>query len=319
MPTPVRSTAAFAPAHVTGLFSPRLTSRDPRGRGSVGAGIVLDLGVTARARAVPATRPSVKLSSDVGGPLPISTEVARRLLGERPQLLTVELRHDLPVGQGFGMSAAGALATALAVGKILGVPLPRSITVAHLADLFGRGGLGGVAAILAGGWEVRERPGIPPWGRVHHRRFRRPIVLAVEGAPLASPALLRDAAFRDRVESAARAGLRNLRRDESIDRFLAESERFGDRLHLAGPRLQRWLRSMRSGDVRVSQAMFGRSLFAVARTPSSHRQLLRHLADRGIPYRVVGASATGAGLTPRVSRPSARPRTRVGSRVSRAT
>src|SRR5271154_6986697 len=44
-----RRARAFAPAHVTGYFSPDLGSRDPRGRGSVGAGLVLDAGAVAEA------------------------------------------------------------------------------------------------------------------------------------------------------------------------------------------------------------------------------------------------------------------------------
>jgi len=265
----------------------------------VGAGLVLDLGVRARARRARATRPTVELRSALGSDLPISREVAERLVGDRPVRVIVDLEHQLPVGQGFGMSAAGALATALAVGRVLGVSRSHAVSVAHLADLFGGGGLGGVASILGGGMEIRRAPGIPPFGRVQHREFLRPIVLAVTGSPLPSPALLRDRRFRARVDRVAAAGLTALAGHLSTDRFLAEAERFADRLGLADARLRKEMRALRSEDIRVSQAMFGRSLFAVAESPAAHQRLLGKMARRRLPAIVVSASKSGGRVASR--------------------
>jgi pantoate kinase len=244
----------------------------------------------------------VEIRSAVGGRLPISRDVATRLIGERPVRVVVELEHQLPIGQGFGMSAAGALATALSVGRVLGEPRGRSVTLAHLADLFGGGGLGGVSAILGGGLEVRRTPGVPPFGRVEHRSFLRPIVLAVTGPPLPSPPLLRDRRFRTRVDRAAAVGLKALLGNTTTDRFLTEAERFADRLGLADVRLKRIVRSLRAEDIRVSQAMFGRSLFAVAESPAAHERLLRKLARLGLPAVVVSASKRGATVATRSSK-----------------
>ncbi|MGB7124093.1 MAG: pantothenate kinase, partial [Thermoplasmata archaeon] len=129
--------SAFAPAHVTGVFRPSPRTRDPRARGSIGAGVVLELGVraTAEFRAGPTRR--LQLTSDVPIPLPISENVARRLAPPDAGTLRVRLDHELPIGQGFGMSAAGATATALAVGTISGRSRADALRVAHLADLFG--------------------------------------------------------------------------------------------------------------------------------------------------------------------------------------
>ena len=179
---------AFAPGHVTGVFRPDASQRDPRARGSVGAGLVLELGVWGKARFSPGARSRVRVVADCRTPLPISEEVARRLAPEASGTLTVRLTHELPIGQGFGMSAAGALATALAVGSLSGRPRSKAIDVAHLADLFGGGGLGGVAAILGGGLEVRTRPGgLPPFGHVTHRSFPPALLVGVIGRPISSP------------------------------------------------------------------------------------------------------------------------------------
>jgi pantoate kinase len=269
---------AFAPGHITGLFAPRLSSRDPRGRGSVGAGLVLEVGVSAIAHWTPGAADRVTVHSSPRTPVPISVEAARRVKGERSGRLNVELTHALPIGRGFGMSAAGALATARAVANAVGGENRRVVEIAHLSDLFGGGGLGGVAAIDGGGLEIRKRPGIPPWGNVRRLSFPAPVFVAIAGAPLPSPDLLSDAPFLARVERAAADGLRALARHPSAETFLAESETFTDRLGLASPAMERRMHRLRSTGARVAQAMFGRTIFAVGLKGGSRNRLLTALA-----------------------------------------
>jgi pantoate kinase len=289
-----RRASAFAPGHVTGLFAPAASGPDPRQRGSIGAGIVLERGVEASASWRPGGPRRLRVHSPETSDLPISTEVARRLWVPAGGTLEVELTHGLPIGQGFGMSAAGALATALAVSRALGAPRRHAIEVAHLADLFGGGGLGGVSAILGGGLEIRESPGVPPYGAVRHEPFAPSVFLSVTGRPLPSPPLLGDASFLARVADAAEEGLEYLGRERSVERFLVASERFTDRLRLAAPPLGRTIRSMRSRDVGVAQAMFGRSLFAVALTPKGRVATVRALDRARLPAVELHAATRGA-------------------------
>jgi pantoate kinase len=236
------------------------------------------------------------------GPLPISEEVARRLAARRPGVLEVTLRHDLPVGQGFGTSASGALATALAVGAVVRVPRATSIATAHLADLFGGGGLGGVASILGGGLEFRRRPGIPPIGRVEHRTFGPPLLLALVGGPMPSPALLRSEPFLDRVHDASAASMRAMDRAPTVATFLREAERFTDRLEIAPGPVQRTIAALRAAGARSSQAMFGRSVVAVALNAAARRRALKVLEGRRLAAVEVRAATTGAYGTGRPNR-----------------
>jgi pantoate kinase len=294
-PPAERTASAFAPGHVTGVFAPDLRSRDPRGRGSIGAGLVLELGTRASARWRPGgPRTLVRITSDARRPLPISTEVARRLVGSRHGRLDVALEHQLPIGQGFGMSASGALATGLAVARALGTAPRRAIETAHLADLYGGGGLGGVAAILGGGLELRERPGVPPRGRVRHRPFSRSVLLAVVGPPLPSPPLLRDPRFLERVQQQAAESLPRLRARFDARAFLDESERFTDGLGLDSRAVRRRVAEVRATGARAAQAMFGQSLFIVPTNDSQRRAAVRVLERAALRAVEVRASRTGA-------------------------
>ncbi len=300
VPRAVRA-EAFAPGHVTGVFAPAVVARDPRGRGSTGAGVVLELGALATAEFRPGAPNAVRIVSDVRAPLPISMDVARRLRPRARGTLTVRLRHELPIGQGFGMSAAGALATALAVTALTGASRTGAVRAAHLADLFGEGGLGGVAAIAGGGGvEFRVRGGIPPWGRVVRRDLPGRLLVGVVGGPLPSPRLLRNPRFLARVRDAS-AALPSLLEAPDVVGFFDASERFTDRLGLASPVVRRVLRGLRRRGWWAAQAMFGRSFFARPKLAAGPRDDLRWLSRGG--FRVVGlsAAATGAHVTHRGS------------------
>jgi pantoate kinase len=254
---------------------------------------VLELGVTADARWEPGDRNAVRITADVPGPLPISEEVARRLVPPNSGRVTVRLTHQMPVGQGFGMSAAGALSTAFAVATIFGIPRQRAIEVAHLTELFGGGGLGGVAAILGGGLEYRVRAGVPPRGQVVHRSFPPVLFVGVVGGPIPSPRVLSDARLLRRIARAANEAWRE-KRAPRVSEFLDASQRFTDRAGIVSPPLGRVLRAIRSEGGWAAQAMFGNSFFAVPRTPTRRRGILRVLQQHGIPTVELSARRAGA-------------------------
>jgi pantoate kinase len=293
----VETAAAFAPGHVTGIFAPDVRARDPRARGSVGAGVVLELGAIARAEFRAGARRSLRVESDLGRPLPISEEVARRLRPTRSGALTVRLVHELPVGQGFGMSAAGATATALAVAGISGRSRADALEAAHLAELFGGGGLGGVAAIAGGGGlEIRRRSGIPPRGDIFHVPLEGALFVGTTGPPLPSPNLLRDRPFLERVRAAS-LGLEQLTDHAEATPFFVLSEQFTDRLGLAPRSLRRVLAALRERGAWAAQAMFGRSFFARPKGPASRAEIVEWLESSGLRAVEIAAARRGARRT----------------------
>ena len=298
---PSRKARAFAPGHVTGLFAPSTGARDPRARGSLGAGIVLEAGVTADAEWRPGPRLRVRLTSDLERRLEISEEVARRLVPPSTGTLSVTLRHSFPLGQGFGTSASGALATALAVAQVTGRSRSRAVEVAHLADLFGGGGLGGVAAILGGGLEVRVRPGIPPFGKVLRRPFLDSVLLGIAGSPIPSPTVLNDRKALARIAAAA-AGLDALTQDPSPERFWDASEAFTDRAWPRPPGAPGPAAGApearspgRPGDVRTELLCAVSPRRAASRPPPMDR------STRGARARAVGRVEGGLPVTPSVA------------------
>jgi pantoate kinase len=284
---------SWVPGHLTGLFAPARSGRDPRARGSVGAGIVLSAGVEARAAWAPGERPAIALRSDAHRPLPISRDAAERLLAGRSGRLDIALAHELPIGQGLGMSAAGALATALAVAEVLGIERPHAVEVAHLADLFGGGGLGGVAAILGGGFELRTEPGVPPYGAVTHRPFRHRVVLVEAGPPMPTSTRLADDALLERLGVAGREALAELLRRPTAARLLELSEGFTDSAGIGSAGTRRWISALRADGAWAGQAMFGRCVWAVPRSRAALARIERRLLGAGVRAAILPASRTG--------------------------
>jgi pantoate kinase len=292
-----RSVRARAPCHVTGIVVPETSAADPRARGSLGAGLVLTLGVRATARWRPARRPSLLVRSDHGARLAISEEVARRLVGATPGRFDVVVEHDLPIGQGFGTSAAGALATGLAVSGLVGVSRVRAVETAHLAELFGGGGLGGVAAILGGGLERRLTAGLPPFGRVARTVDPERLVVGAVGTSVPSPSVLGRRDLTRRFE-AARGLLDRLGNPPEPAAYWEVAEAFTQRAGLLNRELGVVLRALRRRHARAAQAMFGRAFCANVPDGPRGRELLDWVAGHLPGARVCAVATTGARRVP---------------------
>lgn len=289
-----RRAFAFAPGHVTGLFVADRSARDPRAQGSRGAGIVLEVGATADAVVRPGRPDSLDVVDAAEAPLPLTRTAAEHLIPPGAGAVRVRVQHALPVGQGFGMSAAGSLAASLALAGLFRLSDQRAVEAAHLAELFGGGGLGGVAAILGGGLELRSRPGIPPRGRVVHRPFDRPVLVGVVGGPIPSPRQLARPRFLADVARVGEPILRALGSAPVPARLLDGSERFTDELGRAPLRLRHVLRGLRRRGFWAAQAMFGRSFFAVPRRPAAVAIGLGFLARGSVAVRPLRAAPDGA-------------------------
>lgn len=75
----------------------------------------------------------------------------------------VSITSILPLGYGFSISGASALATASALNKLFNLKKTKSelSKIAHVAEIVNRTGLGSVATQITGGFLRKTRPGIP--------------------------------------------------------------------------------------------------------------------------------------------------------------
>ena len=155
--------------HVTLLFTVDDLDEDPIKQGSLGAGLCLTDGAEAIARGEFGDYSLEVKFLHGNGDAKIFQQVLD-LLSEEISAFSdysweIAIRNKLPSSQGFGMSAAGAIAAAAAFQRALGLPheesFRRSLAIAHMVERQNSTGLGDVTALAAGGVERRLSPGSP--------------------------------------------------------------------------------------------------------------------------------------------------------------
>jgi pantoate kinase len=168
-----KASKAFSPAGISSFFE--ICDRTADGKpmlnfeqvGARGGGFGIEKGVLTKVSVTEAEKNSVKVSINRKS-LPeagTTKTVVQMLLSKVSGTYNVVVQHrvDIPIGAGFGSSAAGALTTALALSKALGLNLTYNQIgrLAHVAEVKCKTGLGTVGPLMLGGCILTIEPGAP--------------------------------------------------------------------------------------------------------------------------------------------------------------
>ena len=214
-------TKAFCPGHITCFFHPVRTN-DVLTTGSRGVGIRISRGATVTLE----ERSDARVEIVMDG---VSSEakVTRKVLELiRPgEGFDVIIENGLPVSQGFGMSAAGAIAVAIAA---LGEYTEDCYRYAHIAEVTEGGGLGDVTALSCRGHQpVRVRPGLPPYGSIEDTGLRfKDLTLAVFGDKLNTGSVINDPDVCDLMDSVGRRLVDEHIAEPTVDGLFSRSREF---------------------------------------------------------------------------------------------
>ena len=282
---------SFVPAHITAFFAP-VFHDDPLKTGSLGAGINLAKGTNVFASIETGTLERHVHIAFNGEPVKreeavISYSVAEKLVPE-DFLGEVEIWQyfDFPNGYGFGNSAGGALGTALALGYRFGGTWLRAAQVAHEAEVKHRGGLGDVIAQLAGGIEVRVKPGGPGIGVVDNLFFEDYKVLVVPLGKLSTREVL-DGDVVKTIEVEGRNALKALLKEPTPERMMVLARNFAEKTGLLSGELLELARELdKVISTPSSMIMLGKGLFALVRGREVEG-IRATLSDLGVPYDIV--------------------------------
>lgn len=257
-----RTGKAFCPGHITGLFRIMDQAEDPLHKGSRGAGLCLQLGATTDVAIGPGEGNVHVFINDLPEDAPVTTSVVNQLVPKGNDVV-VTTKLDLPMGQGFGMSGAGALSTAMAIRAALGLDEHKVVQAAHVAEVEHLSGLGDVAAQFVGGVSVRRTEGPPPWGEVVKVEPSIPerVLLAVLGGPISTKQVLQDPDQRNKINEAGQLVLAELTDPTTIEVFEA-SKRFADSSLLMSPEVEHACNVLEELGT-ASMCMLGNSIFFI--------------------------------------------------------
>jgi len=258
---------AFCPGHATAFFEVH-EDPDPRAKGSRGAGLSLSLGVRTVARVREATRSSLDIIvNERRQKAEVTQRVVEKLTGPRSLEIKILSETPLPVSQGFGVSAAAALSTALALDEALGGGLPRDelVAIAHETEVECGTGLGDVVPASLGGMDLRWKPGAPGYGEVRTFPVQADLLLAVLGPEIPTKSILRDATKVVAINRVGGALVDEFSRSPSFERLFDLGNRFAEETGLANRTMIEVIRASRMFG-RATMAMLGNSLFATGKS-----------------------------------------------------
>src|SRR3989338_5731503 len=149
----VSKARAFAPANISCVFK-IYEHKDPRWMGSYGVGFTLNEGVVIK---VSRSKRNKIFFNNKPINFPAVKSAAKKLTNGN---LKINIKSKLPLGCGFGLSGASALAAAYAINKLLNLKKAKKALgiIAHTADAENRTGLGDVVNQYYGGFFLKLKP-----------------------------------------------------------------------------------------------------------------------------------------------------------------
>ncbi|MBO5152672.1 MAG: GHMP kinase [Methanobrevibacter sp.] len=251
--------SVFIPAHITGFFSIE-NNQDPLKNGSCGAGFLLDRGVKTTLKDSSEFKININQGTDI-----VINEVLKHFNIDSPFEITQDIQ--LPIGAGFGTSAASALSLSMALNEFFdcGYSYDECGQIAHKVEVSLGGGLGDVIGQTGSGLVLRTSPGAPGVGRIES--FDEDLFVATRffgGIDTAS--IIQNPNHKRVISETGHKCLEEFKKDISVNKFLELSLRFSQDTNLMTDDVQSLVNYFNSMDdiLGSSMAMLGNTVFVFA-------------------------------------------------------
>ena len=244
-----RVVRSYAPGHISGYFK-RIDGTSPKETGSIGAGIVIDKGVTVTLKKASVTAITINGSTE-------DSWLVHEILDSLQVTANVIVDAALPIGAGFGMSAAGLLALLHAANELfsLGLSATEISEKAHEFEVKHGTGLGDVAAASKAGIVVRTMPGI---NGVSKQIFSDEPIYALTFGGIATPDVIES---KEKMEIVSNAFPKTV--PETLGEVMNNSRSFAEKSGLLTERLIPILEECDDNGVVASMTMLGEGVFAI--------------------------------------------------------
>ena len=251
------SNSVFVPGHITGFFTIENHEVSLK-NGSCGAGFLLSRGVKTT------ISESDGLEIDINQGKESVIRQVLEILEIKPDFkITQDIQ--LPIGAGFGTSAASALSLALAINEFLDLGYSADLCgqIAHMAEVNLGGGLGDVIAQTGHGMVLRTQPGAPGVGEI--KSFEHDVSIAWKTfGGINTASIIQDPHHRQVISDAGLKYLEYFEEKPSLRNFLDFSRRFSTETGLMSAEVKELVDYFNSLDdvLGSSMAMLGNTVFA---------------------------------------------------------
>lgn len=247
--------------------------------GARGGGFVIQKGVFTEVRLAEAKANSVSIF--INGKLTPEAEttkyVAQVLLDKSSKFFDVSIKHEtaVPIGSGFGTSAAGALGAALAMSKALKLNITYNDLgrIAHAAEVRCKTGLGTVGPIMLGGCILSVEPGAPGKSIIDRIPTTEDhIIITGYYGPIPTKSVLSSPEKRATINKWGKITLEKILAEPSLDNFMNCCLDFAIQTGFMTERLQTLAKLARkAGAIGAAQNMVGEAIHVLATSENADR------------------------------------------------
>ena len=308
--------SVFAPSHITGFFE-IIGNPNPLKMGSRGAGVALDTGVTTDVEITEGSGIIVKINGKKDPKNASITYKTLDLIKKQfidqfsigdkknPDILSnkelndnglnnersfdemdepffdkkISIGHtvNVPIGAGFGTSAAFALGTSIGIAKALDMPVTynKAASIAHLAELEMGSGLGDVIAEICGGIVLRLKEGAPGVGNVDKiilndsNSEETLFVIAKSLGEIETSSIINDPSYKKKINQTGKNLLFELLKNPSPELFMKLSRKFSEETQLMNAEVLEVVKILQDETIGASMAMLGNTAFAISKSPDT--------------------------------------------------
>ena len=317
----VSTAKAYCPGHITGFLAKasdltRYNKLKNEGKdrssylykGSMGAGLAIDLGVTTSVGVSEKCDNYSGTTCDVlinGSRQSSDIEVTESVVEQYLELLRgksyyIKIEHEISIPIGYGLSSSGAAALSLsyALNSALAVGLDseQAAQIAHCSEIECKTGLGSILAQYVGGFELRSEIGAPGIGVVDkipylsHIQDLRVVILCL--SPVSTKKFLTEHMV---LNGLGEKMLERLYISRNINDFLDMSFDFANQLGLIRGRSGTLIRRLKSQGLGCGVALFGDTIFSIVRSRDVNN-VINCLKGNGGRLMVCGIDCRGARL-----------------------
>jgi len=253
------SNSVFVPGHITGFFT--IEDHDiTLKKGSCGAGFLMSRGV----RTTISDSDELEIDVNQGGSTVIDEVLKIMEIGTD---FKVTQDIQLPIGAGFGTSAASALSLTLALNEFLDLGYSTELCgqIAHMAEVNLGAGLGDVIAQTGHGLVLRVEPGAPGIGKI--KSFEHDVFIAWKtfGA-IETSSVIQNPRHHQVISDVGLKYLEYFEEKPSLKNFLDFSNRFSNETKLMSDEVKNLVDyfNSRPDILGSSMGMLGNTVFAFA-------------------------------------------------------
>ncbi|MBI5680629.1 MAG: GHMP kinase [Methanobacterium sp.] len=269
--------SVFVPSHITGFFE-IIDHENPLKKGSRGAGVVMDKGVITKIKIKDGNGLNIKIN---GKNDPYNVTITKKVIEIMKKDFNldnkkIEIEHDvqLPIGAGFGTSAAFAIGTALCISKTLKLPLTfnKAVQIAHIGEVKMKSGLGDVIAEINGGITLRLKEGAPGIGitdKLVLDESEDLFVISKIFGEIKTSDIIGDPFYKDKINFMGKNLLLKLINNPTPQNFMNLSRKFAENTGLMSKEVLETVKIFEEETLGASMAMLGNTAFSISNTPDT--------------------------------------------------